>query len=640
MTNNIKRKHSSINNKVHDYIKPMLATLVDKPFDDDKYIYEIKWDGYRAIAEWDNKQLKLYSRNGLSFVDKFPPIAHAIQELKQDVILDGEIVLLNKNGHPDFQNLQRFDEFNDKKLVYYVFDLLALQKKDIKHLTLLQRRELLSDLLESNNNDTIRFSDHISGDGKKLFDEIVSKNLEGIIAKKADSLYKEGIRSKEWLKIKNIQSREAIIAGYTQPRNSRMHFGALILAQYVNDELTYMGHTGTGFDDKTLHKLWKLLQPLVVSQSPFKKKVKVNMPVTWVKPYLVCQVSYTEETKDGLLRHPVYMGLRTDKTQNEVISENEQATIMIKQKQDNSTTDGNAIIVGNKKLQVTNLSKIFWPNEGYTKGDVIDYYNKISPYILPYLKNRPISLKRNPNGITDDGFFQKDAGENAPDWVSKIEIYSSSASKNINYIICNNAATLVYLANLGCIEMNPWFSVSKKLDYPDYMVIDIDPSDKNTFDEVVDTALTVQSVLSACGVKSYCKTSGSTGLHVFVPMGRKYNYEQVKNFAHIVATLVNEQMPDNTTLVRSLSKRATNKIYIDYLQNRRGQTLASAYSLRPKPGAPVSTPLEWKEVKHGLNPLIFNINTIFKRLNKKGDLFAPVLQKGIQLEKCINKLSD
>lgn len=303
------------------------------------------------------------------------------------------------------------------------------------------------------------------------------------------------------------------------------------------------------------------------------------------------------------------------------------------------TTKNNKLIVNNKQIQFTNLNKVFWPNEGYTKGDVIKYYETMAPYILPFLKNRPLSLKRNPNGIADKGFYHKDAGEAAPEWVKTENIYSESAEKIIHYIVCNNKPTLLYLANLGCIEMNPWNSTVQNLQNPTYMVIDIDPSEKNTFKQVVETALVVKSVLDKANVDCYCKTSGATGLHIYIPLGNKYDYEIVKNFAHVIATLVQAQIPGITTLERNLSKRANNKIYVDYLQNRTGQTLASVYSLRPQKNATVSTPLEWKEVKSSLNPLDFNIKNILTRIKQKGNLFLPILGKGIDLKKCLKNLN-
>ncbi len=288
-------------------------------------------------------------------------------------------------------------------------------------------------------------------------------------------------------------------------------------------------------------------------------------------------------------------------------------------------------------LKLTNQEKVYWPEEGYTKGDVLEYYNTISKFILPYLKDRPQSLKRNPNGILDNGFFHKDAGDQAPDWVKHEKLYSESTKKDINYIVCNNKATLLYLNNLGCIEINPWNSTLSHLDYPDYLVIDIDPSEKSTFNEVIETALTIKDILDKANAACYCKTSGATGLHVYVPLHAAYHYEQVRSFAQIVASLAQEQLPDSTTLERALNKR-NGRIYIDYLQNSRGQTLASAYSLRPVPKASISTPLAWKEVKPGLHPSQFNLQTIIKRVNKTGDLFRGVLKEKLNLERALKNL--
>ena len=302
-----------------------------------------------------------------------------------------------------------------------------------------------------------------------------------------------------------------------------------------------------------------------------------------------------------------------------------------------ATKTNEEVRIGKHAVTISNRQKIFWPNEGFTKGDVIDYYDKISDLILPYLKDRPLSLKRNPNGINDKGFYHKDAGENVPGFVDVFPIKAESVNKVIDYIICNNKATLLYVVNLGCIEINPWNSTTKKIGNPTWMVIDIDPSDNNTFSEVVDTALATKMILDKAGVKCYCKTSGASGLHVYVPFKNKYDYVTVKDFAHIVASLVQEQLPDTTTLERSLDKRGP-RIYIDWLQNRTGQTLASVYSLRPVPGASVSTPLDWKEVNHKLSPAQFTMQNIFQRIKKKGDMFLPVLSETNSIEKAIKKL--
>jgi len=303
-----------------------------------------------------------------------------------------------------------------------------------------------------------------------------------------------------------------------------------------------------------------------------------------------------------------------------------------------SGSEKDEITVNGQSLTVTNKSKLYWPDEKITKGDVINYYNAIHSYILPYLKNRPQSLRRNPNGIRDEGFFQKDAGTATPSWIKRKRLRAESAKRDIDYIICNDLQTLIYLNNLGCIEINPWNSKTTKLDYPDYLILDIDPSEKNTFNDVVETALAMKEVLDKAEALCYCKTSGATGLHIYVPLHARYTYEQVRMFAEAVALLTEEKLPKITSVERSLSKRG-DRIYLDHLQNKKGQTLASVYSLRPKPGATVSTPLKWKEVKPGLHPSDFNIHNLTKRVKKCGDLFSPVLTERINLAKCLKNLS-
>ena len=292
----------------------------------------------------------------------------------------------------------------------------------------------------------------------------------------------------------------------------------------------------------------------------------------------------------------------------------------------------------NEQLHLTSLDKVYWPDEGITKGDLIEYYKTMAPYILPYLKNRPLSLKRNPNGILDEGFYQKDAGELAPGWIKTEAVYAESSDKMVHYLVCNDVKSLMFIANLGCIEMNPWNSVIAKPEYPDYLVVDIDPSEKNTFDEVVDVALVIKTVLDKANVEAYCKTSGSSGMHVYIPCNKKYNYDKVRDFAKTIATRVHEQLPRITTMERSLAKRKKNEIYIDYLQNSIGQTLACAYSVRPKPLATVSAPLEWKEVKHGLNPAQFTLKNMHERVKQKGDLFKAVLGKGLNMKPALKLL--
>ena len=629
--------------KLDVFYKPMLATLADQAFDDRDWVFEIKWDGFRAVAEWQKGKLKFYSRNGLSFTGKYPTIAAELKKLKQDAVIDGEIVMMNEENKPEFQKLQQYEDNKHLPLIYYVFDLLFLNGEDLRDLPLLERKKRLKKLVGKN--PVIRYCDHFEEYGIDFFNKAAENNLEGIIAKRASSRYVTGIRTREWLKIKHQQNREAIIVGYTEPRNSRKYFGALILGEFEGNTLRYLGHTGTGFNSKTLAELWEKMQPLKTASSPFKEKVKVNSPVTWVKPKLVCQLHFTEVTEGGMLRHPVYLGLRTDKSFKEVQKNNERAEhIMpagektVSVKGPSIATKDQVVILDGHEVPLTNTDKIYWPDEKITKGELIEYYKQVAPYILPFLKDRPLSLKRNPNGITDKGFFHKDAGGAAPDWVKKADMYSGSNDKIIRYLVCNDTASLVYIANLGCIEINPWNSKMQSADHPDYLVIDLDPSDGNSFEQVIETALVVKKILDDAGAVAYCKTSGATGLHIYIPLGGKYSYDEAKAFGNLVAITTQQQLPAFTSIERSLSKRGS-KIYLDYLQNRKGQTLASVYSVRPKPGAPVSAPLEWEEVKPGLHPSQFTIHNIFDRLKTKGALFKGVLGKGIDLKLCLRRLS-
>jgi len=624
--------------KLEHFTRPMLAKETDEPFDDKEWIFEIKWDGYRAIAEIKDGDIQLTSRNGLLFNNNYPLVYNALKKIKHDVVLDGEIVVLNEEGRSDFQKLQHYEDNTNYPICYYVFDLLSLDGKDTSELPLLDRKKLLQQLIKKD--DIIKYSDHVVAKGKDFFDAAGKQDLEGIMAKKADSHYHEGTRTNEWLKIKHHKSDEVIIVGFTQPTGSRKYFGALVLATRGEDGLKYAGHTGSGFSEKGLKEVYGKLNPLKTNKAPFNEPVKTNMPVTWLKPNYVCEVKFTEWTNDGKMRHPIFLRMREDKSPKDIIIKKTK-TAAPKKTKNSKTADDNAneLVIGRTKVKITNRDKIYWPKEGITKGMMIDYYQSMAEYILPYLKDRPESLKRNPNGINAPAFYHKDAGGEAPEWVQRILLYSESTKKDVDYIICNDKATLAYLNNLGCIELNPWNSTVKALDKPDYMIIDIDPSEKNTFEQVIETALTYKKVLDRAGAACYCKTSGATGLHIYIPMGRKYSYGQVRDFGQILSTIVNEQLPSFTTMERNLKKRGNKHIYLDYLQNSRGQTIAAAYSLRPKPGATVSTPLLWKEVKAGLHPSAFNIETIPKRVKKTGDLFKEVLGKGIDLNKCLAKLS-
>jgi bifunctional non-homologous end joining protein LigD len=632
----------------------MLAKETEEPFDDKDWLFEIKWDGYRAISEIRNNKILLYSRKGLNFQPTYPVVVNQLNTIKEEVVLDGEIVVLNDEGKPDFQLLQHYSENKNRPIQYCVFDLLELNGQDTTKLPLSDRKELLKEIIPPDD-PVLKYSDHIIAEGKSFFKVSTEKNLEGIMAKKIDSKYFPGRRTTEWLKIKNHNTEEAIIVGYSPPSGSRKYFGSLILAAKKGNKFIYVGNAGTGFNQKSLKELYDLFQPLVQKKSPFDKKIKDNSKVTWLKPELICEVKFSEITADGKFRHPVFLHLRNDKNLNEINMENikekkapspaqnKRAKKEPKTKSSSaakkSKNAGDRIYTfGKNEVTVSHPDKIYFPKEKVTKGDVVEYYISMADYILPYLKGRPESLLRHPNGMKAKGFFQKDAADNTPSYVSCKKIFSESNNKEVNYIVCDNIETLVYLNNLGCIEINPWHSTVKALDKPDYLMIDIDPSDKNTFEQVVEVALTVKKILDKAGADCFCKTSGATGMHVYVPTGKKYTFDQVKDFAYLVCMMVNEELKDFTTLERNLSKRNSKHIYMDYLQNRRGQTIASVYSLRPKPGATVSTPLLWEEVKPGLSPKNFTIYNSLERVKKMGDIFKGVLGKGINLKKCIENL--
>jgi bifunctional non-homologous end joining protein LigD len=618
------------------FIKPMLANTTEKPFDDADWIFENKYDGYRSIAVINTNDVQLFSRNQLSFTANFRPIAEELKKIGHIAVLDGEIVVENASGS-DFQLLQNYLRTAKGSLKYYVFDILSLDGNDTTNLSLLQRKELLKLLLKKQKLTNIFYSEHIEGNGKSFFELAIKNKTEGIIAKKAASQYRIGQRSDEWLKIKISQQEEAIIIGITSPKNSRSYFGALLLGQYDGNELKFIGKCGSGFTQEILKELYTKLQPYFIDKSPAYQKIALRDSIQWVKPKLVAQVKFTEWTQDKHLRHPVFLGLRTDKKATEVKFENNQTMKKKPDPQQDKKENDYDLKVGKTTLHLTNQNKVYFPDDGITKGDIVNYYNEVADLILPYLKNRPQSMNRFPNGIKGPSFYQKDVDtDKIPSWLKTEALYSESNEAEIDYLICNDKATLLYMANLGCIDINPWNSTLKKVDNPDWMVIDIDPA-KEDFKEVVRTALTVKEVLDELHCPCYCKTSGATGLHVYVPLGAKYNYDTVKLFAELIAREVHARLPEITSIERSIQKR-NHKIYVDFLQNRKGQTLAAPYSVRPKPGATVSTPLEWDEVNDLLSPSLFTIKNVLERFRKKGDLWKPVLGKGADIKIILKKL--
>ncbi|UZH55464.1 DNA ligase D [Salinimicrobium tongyeongense] len=619
--------------EVNKLIKPMLATRAKEIFNKANWIFELKWDGYRALASIQKGKVDLYSRNGISFKAKFKEIYEQLKNIPHDVVLDGEIVALDKSGKPVFQKLQNYQKAPSGELRYYVFDLLHLNGHNIMHLPLLERKSLIPEVVEDI--PQVYYCDHVESMGKAFFEQAVEMGMEGVIAKKADSQYIPASRSDKWLKIKAFESQEALICGYTQSDKGGA-FGSLILGMHRDEELVYIGNCGTGFSEDDKKELFDKFQDVVTEAMPFKKKpsLKGRTP-TWLIPELICEINFSEWTRSGHMRHPSFKGLRMDKLPQEVTKEK---TAKVPRHKPVAKKEENTLEIGGIAVPISNLDKVYWPKSGLRKYDLIEYYLKISEAILPFLRDRPQNLHRHPNGILEEGFYQKDTAGIFPHWLESTKVFSKHNNRELEYIMCQNEASLIYMANLGCIEINPWNSRVQNLLHPDFTVIDIDPSEKNTFEEVIEVAQAAKEVLDKAKIASYPKTSGSSGIHIYIPLGAKYTYDEARDFTKILCYFIQEKLPDLTSMERNVKKRK-GKIYLDFLQNRKGQTLAAPYCARPKPGATVSAPLEWHEVQAGLDMRDFTIKTMPARIEEKPDLFKPVLGKGIDIEKAIEALS-
>jgi len=644
-------------------LKPMLATLVDQPVDDEEWLYEIKWDGYRAVAFMNKKEIELKSRNDKSFNEKFYPIVNALKDWNINAVVDGEVVVVNEKGLANFGALQNWRSEADGELLYYVFDIMWYNGFDLKGLPLTARREILKQLMADH--PLIYLSKEFDTSGTEFLAAAKKMDLEGIMAKRKNSVYEADRRGGNWLKIKSNKRQEVVIGGYTKNDDTSKPFSALLVGVFNKGKFVYTGKIGTGFNIKTQKEMLAQFEPLITDKPQFSSEPDINKPsrfrpnpprakATWLKPQLVCEVSFAEMTSDGVMRHPSFEGMRGDKKAKEVVLEKEKSTKELIEKNEiekyvtppkggkrktllNPTDETQGRKVNGNDLKFTNLSKIYWPIEKITKRDLINYYYQVAPYILPYLKNRPQSLNRYPGGIDEPSFYQKDVTGKVPDWIDTYLYHAGDSDEDKHFLLGNNEAALLYMAGLGCIEINPWSSTIKKPDHPTWCIIDLDP-DKNSFNQVIEAAQVTKQILDSMGVPSYCKTSGSTGLHIYIPLGAKYTYEQSKEFARIVVTLVNRELPKYTSLERAVKDRK-GKMYLDFLQNRSQATIAAPYSVRPKPGATVSMPLEWDEVKKGLKMKDFTILNAVERIRSLGDIFKPVLEKGIDLKKVIEKFS-
>jgi bifunctional non-homologous end joining protein LigD len=622
----------------------MKAALADRPPRGDDWLFEVKWDGVRAIAFIENGEVRLQSRSGIRCERQYPELAVIHHQIgAATAVLDGEIAVLDEKGVSRFHLIQPRIANTDPNavahlvrstpVVYFVFDLIYLDGYDLRQVDLAKRRELLEAAVSPGG--VLRISEAFPGAGTELLDAAREAGLEGIIAKRAGSCY-ESRRSSDWLKIKLVGQQEFVIGGFTEPQGDRDYFGALVLGMYDEGALHWVGNVGTGFDQKTLTALYAKLKPLIVSKCPFAERPKPDRGMTWVRPELVCQVKYANWTPDRRLRAPVFLGLRDDVAAPEVGPE-EKSALSAAVPELATAKEVTAKLAGHA-IKFSNLKKVYYPAEGYTKGDVLHYYDCVSSLILPHLKDRPLSLKRYPNGIHEEFFFQKNTPDTFPSWLRTELIDSEHTGRPIRYVFAEDRASLLYIVNLGCIDHNPWMSRSPHLENPDFVLIDLDPQEC-PFELIVDAAIMVKRILDKIGLKGYPKTTGGDGLHVYIPVEPIYTYDETRTFAELIARLVIAGTPEMFTTPRSVAKRQKNRVYFDYLQNAKSKTIAAPYVLRAYPGAPVATPLEWDEVRRGLHPSQFDIRNAVDRFAERGDLFAGVLDAPQILDEAIGKLS-
>jgi bifunctional non-homologous end joining protein LigD len=693
---------SPITNPQSSILKPMLASLTEAPLTDPSLVYEPKYDGIRAIAEVAPGQpARLWSRLGNEKTRQFPEIAAALEQwssaLQAPVVLDGEIVALDAKGAPaGFQRLQGRINLSDAPVgsrggpsesasgpsspgagspgvALILFDILREGRTDLRTRTLDERRAALERLFgkaasRSQRPAILRISELTRGDGRELYARALASGWEGLIAKRAGSTYQSGKRTPDWRKLKIVHEQEFVVGGWTEPRNSRSFFGALLLGVHDNADdksrkrgdrgpLTYVGHTGTGFDERELARLMKLLKPLETTRCPFRELPPSNERPHWVKPTLVAQVKFTEWTEEGRLRHPVYLGLRDDKKATAVIRERQNTAPRTQNSEhrgnaanhpnlenlvqhlteiENARKDAMLELPDGVRFRVGNLHKVFWPRQKLTKGDLFRYYCQAAPFILPVIADRPLVMKRFPNGIVGKPFYQHHLDETAtvPTGV-RVELVGGPGSRHREerkpQFVGGALATLLYMTQLASISQDPWFSRVQSVDDVDCVALDLDPPDGVPFARVLDVARWIHDELDALGVAGFPKTSGADGLHIYLPMPPGTPYEAGQLFCQIIATVVTQKHPKAATTERSVAARGT-RIYVDYLQNGLGKTIATAYSARASEYAGVSTPLTWREIDDGVRREDFTIQTVPARLKKVGDLWAGLRKsKGVDL---------
>jgi bifunctional non-homologous end joining protein LigD len=627
-------------------IAPMLAEIADKPPAGEDWIFEIKWDGVRALCFLDDSGLRLLTRNGNVMTRQYPELSvlpHFVAA--RSAILDGEIAALDEAGRPSFARIQPRIMASDanaiaqlarsRPVTLFLFDVLYLNGYDLRGATLAERKRLLRAIVRPGAN--VRISDHFAGVAAELYEAARAQGLEGLVAKRLGSRYQPR-RSREWLKIKISHDGDFVICGYTE--GERDYFGALALGIYDRGELKFAGCVGTGFDNKQIEQLYRLLEPLTTDVCPFAEKPAIPQKVHWVRPEKVCTVKYHSWTEDQRLRAPVYLGLRPDKDPRECerhpapapaapVVDTSRPTLF-----DGRRTETTLAIDG-RRLAFRHLDKLYYPRDGYLKRDVLNYYDAIAGLILPHLKDRPLSLRRYPDGIDQEGFFQKDASTGFPDWLRTTTLVEGGEEKQ--YAVCDDRPSLIYLTNLGCIDHNPWMSRAGSLENPDFILIDLDPQGCG-YEKIVEAALVVRRILDSLGLAGYPKTTGGDGMHIYIPLEPVYSYEQARAFAEIVARLAASERPDLFTAPRAVSRRETGRVYFDYLQVMRGKTISAPYVLRAHDRAPVATPLDWGELTPSLRPEQFHLRNAVERFARVGDLFAGVLTNLQRLEPAMARL--
>lgn len=592
--------------KFPGFLQPQLATLVNEPPKGDEWAHEIKFDGYRMLAYKSKTKVKFLSRNNKDWTKEFTKLVNEVRKIPlENAILDGEMVFLDKDSRSSFQLLQNSitEQSEVGSLIYYVFDILYYDKWDVRELTLLERKTLLEPLLLSVS-PAIRYSDHIIGQGKEMFKNACQFGLEGIISKRIDSPYITK-RSKAWLKIKCVQRQEFLIGGFTPPQGARSHFGSLFLGLLNKDgELEFCGNVGTGFTEKSLEHLSEKFHKLVTPKNPFNINPPGVKTATWVKPQLIAEIEFSEWTSEGRLRHPSFKGLREDKKPEAVMREQETRVEKVEKDLPAPTRSQN-------KISISNPHKILYPEDKITKGDICEYYDEICPYILPFIKKRPLTLVRCPSTYKEC-FFQKHFNKSSSKSLNPLPIKSSSNELE-DYMYLTDKEGLLGLVQMGVLEIHPWGSTVDHLENPDILIFDLDPAPELKWADVVAGARQIRDYLEELNLKSFVKTTGGKGLHVVVPIQPENDWDIIKNFSELFAEFVQNQHPEKYVTNMSKAKRK-GKIFLDYLRNQRNATAVAAYSTRARPHAPISTPLAWDELSKNYDHTAYTIKTLPKRL--------------------------